>query len=378
MAYIVMIGPAYPFRGGIAAFNERLAQTWQAMGHTVEIITFTVQYPSFLFPGKSQFSDEPAPKGLLINRKLNSINPLSWIKVGLEIKYKRPDILFVRFWLPFIGPSLGTVARLVKANKHTKVIALTDNVIPHEHRLGDKLLTQYFVDSCDGFVSMSDSVTKDLAKFTSQKEILFQPHPIYDVFGPAIDKQLARKQLGLLKKRYILFFGFIRAYKGLDLLLEALADSRLKELCVNLVVAGEYYEAADRYVTIIEKNHLSERVYLNTEYIPDSKVAAYFSATDIVVQPYKTATQSGVTQIAYHYNKPMVVTNVGGLPEIVPHGKVGYVVNVNPKEIADAIVDYYINERESEMVNNIKEEKKRFSWEVMGEEIVKLAGRLNP
>ncbi|GAA4316411.1 glycosyltransferase [Nibribacter koreensis] len=377
MAHIVMIGPAYPFRGGIAAFNERLAQTWQSQGHTVEVITFTIQYPSFLFPGKSQFSDALPPQGLQIKRALNSINPFSWVKLGLKIRAKNPDILFLRFWLPFMGPSLGTVARIVKSNKKTKVIALTDNVIPHESRLGDKFLTQYFVGSCDAFVSMSNAVTKDLGKFTNNRPVLYLPHPVYDVFGPSMSKKDARKKLNLPEGRYILFFGFIREYKGLDLLLEAMTDPRIKALEVNLIVAGEYYEAADRYTAIIEKGQLSEKVILKTEYIPDTKVPAYFSASDLIVQPYKTATQSGVTQIAYYYNKPMVVTNVGGLPEIVPDGKVGYVVNVSSKAIADAVVDYYTYNREEGMIEGVRQEKERFSWEVMGAEIVHLASRVN-
>ncbi|QHL87710.1 glycosyltransferase [Nibribacter ruber] len=376
MAYIILIGPAHPFRGGIAAFNERLAQTWQAMGHKVDIITFTVQYPAILFPGKTQYSDSDRPEGISIKRELNSINPLSWVKVGWKVKKAKPDILFLRFWLPFLAPSLGTVARIAKTNKSTKVIALTDNVIPHESRPGDELLTQYFINACDAFVSMSKSVTEDLAKFTDKKEVFFQPHPLYDVFGPAIEKQEAKRQLGLSDKPYLLFFGFIREYKGLDLLLEAMADVRLANLNLNLIVAGEYYEEKERYEAIIEERKLGKRVVLHTEYIPDTQVAAYFCASDLVVQPYKTATQSGVTQIAYYYNKPMVVTNVGGLPEIVPAGKVGYVVSIKVKAIADAIYDYYSNEREASFVKGVQEEKKRFSWEVMGKGILELAGRL--
>lgn len=371
MASIIIVGPAYPFRGGIAAFNESLARTWQAMGHQVQIITFTVQYPSFLFPGKSQYSEDAAPTDLRITRALSSVNPVSWLQVGQKIKRLKPDLVLFRYWLPFMGPSLGTVARIIKGNKHTKVVALTDNVVPHEARLGDKQFTQYFLTACDAFVTMSDAVTADLKKFNVNKPIASHPHPIYDIYGAAVAKQVAREQLGLQQAgRYILFFGFIRKYKGLDLLLEALQDPRLTEMGVNLIIAGEFYEDAAPYKSQIEKNNLTARVILATDFIPNEQVSTYFCAADLVVQPYKHATQSGVTQVAYHFDKPMLVTKVGGLAELVPHGKVGYVVEVQVQAIADAIVEYYQLEKETEMAAHVQAVKKRFAWDSMAETIL--------
>ncbi|MDX5346602.1 MAG: glycosyltransferase [Hymenobacteraceae bacterium] len=377
MAKITMIGPAHPLRGGLATYNERLARAFQQHGDQVIIKTFSLQYPSFLFPGQTQFSSDPAPSDLAIEVSVNSVNPLNWIKIGLQVKKQKPDILMFRFWLPFMGPCFGTIARLAKQNKHTKVLVLMDNAIPHEKRIGDLPLTQYFLSACDGFITMSEAVQQDLAQLQPGKPTVFQPHPLYDTFGTKISKTEARSKLNLdQEEKYLLFFGFIRAYKGLDLLLQALSDPRLKQQQIKLIVAGEYYEDAKPYQDLIEKLQLQDRVVLATTYIPTDLVAAYFCAADLVVQPYKSATQSGVSQIAYHFDKPMVVTDVGGLAETVPHGKVGYVVQPEPKEIADAIDDFFRYKREEEFVRNMPEQKQRFSWEAMVEAIHALAQKI--
>ncbi|WP_205500653.1 glycosyltransferase [Rufibacter psychrotolerans] len=373
MAYLVIIGPAYPFRGGIAAFNESLARTWQQMGHRVEIYTFTTQYPALLFPGKSQYEDGPSPNDLQITPALSSINPLTWLSLGQKIRKAKPDLVLLRYWLPFMAPSLGTVARLIRKNKHTKVVALTDNVVPHEKRPGDTALTQYFVNACDAFVTMSATVTQELKAFNATKPVVCQPHPIYDTYGPKLDRTRALQALDLPEGKYLLFFGFIRHYKGLDLLLEAMQDPRIRELGVKLLVAGEFYEAPEPYHKLIEGGNLQERVILATQYIPHDQVSAYFSAADLVVQPYRHASQSGVTQIAYHFEVPMVVTRVGGLAEMIPHEKVGYVVDVNPTAIADAIVRFYQEEKAGEMIQNIREEKQKYTWEAMAQAVLQAA-----
>lgn len=371
--HVIIVGTAYPYRGGLSAFNERIAYEYQQNGHSVEIYTFSLQYPSFLFPGKTQYSDEPAPKGLKIYRKVNSCNPFNWIKVGREIRKKRPDLLITKYWLPFMAPCLGTIERMVRKNGHTRVIALLDNIIPHEHRIGDKLFSRYFVRSTDGFVAMSRSVLNDLNLFDTQKPRQFCPHPLYDHYGSLIAKEEAQRVLGLAgDSHYVLFFGFIRSYKGLDLLLDAFADTRLKELGVKLIVAGEFYGDPKPYHDQIERLGIASRVILCTDFIPDSKVNNYFCASDIVAQPYKTATQSGVTQIAFHFEKPMLVTNVGGLPEIVPDGKIGYVVEPQPQAIADALVRYYEEHREADFTEGVREEKKKYAWSTMTDAIAQL------
>ncbi len=373
---IIFIGAAHPFRGGLATFNERLSRELISMGHEVELYTFTVQYPSFLFPGKSQFTDAPAPEGLKIFRKINSINPLNWILVGNEIRKKKPDLLLFKFWLPLMGPCFGTIARRAKKNQHTKVISILDNVIPHEKRIGDIAFTKYFLNACDGFVTMSDTVSDDLKKFVPSKSAIQNPHPLYDNFGEAIPLEEAKRQLNLAQEfHYLLFFGFIRKYKGLDLLLEAFDDERLKKFSLKLIVAGEFYEDAKPYHELISKLHLQERVILKTDFIAEEEVKKYFSAADVIVQPYRSATQSGVTQIAYQFNKPMIVTNVGGLPQLVPNGKVGLCVAPDAKAIADAIFNFFENNLQQKFLEGIREEKKKFSWTTFAENILALFQR---
>ena len=372
---IVLVGSAYPLRGGgISTFNELLATKLQDAGHQVKIVTFSLQYPNFLFPGKTQYALEPRAEHLNIEVSLNSINPFSWIKVGRKIKRESPDVVIFRYWTPFIAPCLGKVGRIIRKNKKTKVVAIADNVIPHETSFYDKPLTQYFVNSCDGFVTMSEAVLKDLEQFDTSKPALYNPHPMYENFGPALSKASSKEILGLeLDGKYLLFFGFIRKYKGLDILLKAFADKRIQEAGIKLIIAGEYYDKPDAYRKIIAEHNLGNAIVQVNDFIPDSEVSTYFSAADIVVQTYKTATQSGVTQIAYYYNKPMLVTNVGGLAELVPHNKVGYVTSTDTLEIADAIIDFYENNREPEFVENIKTERERFTWDTMMQKLLEVA-----
>jgi len=370
---IIIVGTAYPYRGGLSAFNERLAYEYRNRGDEVEIYTFTLQYPSFLFPGKTQYSDEPAPDGLLIHRRINSINPFNWFSVGREIAKKRPDVLITKYWLPFMAPCLGTIERRVRRNGHTRIISILDNIIPHEHRIGDRLFSRYFVRSTDAFVAMSRSVLDDLGLFDTGKPRRFCPHPLYDHYGALVSKDEARQALHLdANARYVLFFGFIRGYKGLDLLLDAMADPRLKAMDVRLIIAGEYYGDPKPYQEQIARLQLTDRTVQCTDFIPDSKVNNYFRACDIVAQPYKSATQSGVTQIAFHFEKPMLVTNVGGLAEIVPDGKVGYVVEPDAHQIADALVRYYEEDREAPFTDGVRQEKQKYLWSNMTDAIDQL------
>lgn len=369
-----MVGPSYPLRGGLATFNERLARQLIKEGHTVKIITFSLQYPNFLFPGKTQFSPDPAPEDLDIEVKVNSINPFNWLKVGLQLKKAKPDLIITRFWLPFMGPSLGTIARLAK-NKRTKVLAIIDNMIPHEKRPGDRLLSKYFVKSIEDFVVMSRSVKEDMKQFISSKQkVLYRPHPIYDNFGPIANREESLQRLELdPSNQYLLFFGFIRDYKGLDLLLKAMADERIRKMNLKAVIAGEFYANEQKYQDLINELDIRSQLILRTEFIPSEDVRFFFGAADVVVQPYKSATQSGISQMAYHFEVPMIVTKVGGLPEIVPNEKVGYVTDVDAKAVADAIVKYYSQDKESEFRAGVKVTKGKYSWEYFTEAIYQLA-----
>jgi glycosyltransferase involved in cell wall biosynthesis len=363
---VVIIGPAYPLRGGLATYNERLARAFREAGDDVRIVTFSLQYPGFLFPGQTQFSTENAPQDLQIEVSINSVNPVSWWQVGNRLRRQKPDLVVFRFWLPFMGPALGTIARLIMRNRHTRVVAITDNIIPHEKRPGDRPLTRYFLSACHGFVTMSRAVLTDLRRLHFRQPARYQPHPLYDNFGPLKPKAEALQALGLsADSQYILFFGFIRAYKGLDLLLEAFADKRLVALPLKLIIAGEFYEPAAPYEALIQQYELENRLVRATDFIPNERVVDYFCAANLVVQPYKNATQSGVSQIAYHFERPMLVTDVGGLAELIPDGEVGYVTKAQPKAIADALVDFYQNNREEQFTIGVRERKKQFSWSEM-------------
>jgi len=373
---VVIIGPAYPLRGGLATYNERLARAFRGVGDEVRLVTFSLQYPNFLFPGQTQFSTEAGPADLTIEVSINSVNPWTWWRVGEKLRRERPDLVVFRFWLPFMGPALGTIARCVARNRHTRVVAITDNVIPHEKRPGDRPLTRYFLAACHGFVTMSRSVLADLRRLHFKQPALYRPHPLYDNFGPLKPKAAALQALSLNPKfSYLLFFGFIRAYKGLDIMLEAFADPRLVALPVKLIVAGEYYEDAAPYEELIQRHNLESRLVRATDFIPNERVVDYFCAADLIVQPYKNATQSGVSQIAYHFERPMLVTDVGGLAELIPDGEVGYVVPPKPQAIADALVDFYQNQREAEFTAGVQERKKEFSWSEMVKALKEVAQR---
>ncbi len=370
---IAIIGPAHPYRGGIAAYNERLAHEFLHQGHEAKLYTFTLQYPSLLFPGKTQYSNEQAPEKLQISRCLNSINPFSWIATGKKIRKEKPDVVIIKYWLPFLAPAYGTLLRQIKKNKHSKIICIVDNIIPHEKRIGDKLLTTYFSKAVDSFIVMSKSVMDDIDKLGFTQKKLLSPHPLFDNFGEAIERKEALNHLGLDSEyKYILFFGLIRDYKGLDLLYKAFANPRFRDKKIKLLIAGEYYSNKEKYENLLFELKLQEHVHVVDKFIDDSDVRYYFSAASIVVQPYKSATQSGVTQIAYHFNKPMIVTDVGGLKELCPHNKVGYVCKLDENEIAKAILKYFEEEKEDEFTENITMEKQKFSWSIMTENIEKL------
>lgn len=370
---IKLLGTAYPYRGGLASFNERLIEEFINEQEDASIETFKLQYPNFLFPGKTQYSSSPKPSNIPIDVTVNSVNPFNWIKIGRKIKKEEPDILIIKFWLPFMAPCFGTIARIAKKNKKTRVISILDNVVPHEKRPGDKLLAKYFVNSVDAFVGMSKSVLEDLNQFDSSKPREYNPHPLFDNFGEKVPREEALKHLQLPQgDKYILFFGFIRDYKGLDLLIDAFSDCRFRDQGIKLIIAGEYYNNEEQYTEQIKKLNLQGDIILKNEFIPNEDVRYYFGAADIVAQPYKNATQSGVTQIGYHFEKPMLVTNVGGLAELVPHNKIGYVVNPDPKSIADSLLNFFDSDNSSNFIENILEEKKKFSWDKMTQTIKKL------
>lgn len=373
MCSVVIIGPAHPLRGGLASFNERLARQFLSTGHRVTILTFSLQYPGFLFPGTTQYSSEPAPKDLDIRVCIHSVNPLNWIRTGLKLRRMRPDLVVVRYWLPFMGPALGTILRFVSRRSGTRVVCIADNVIPHEKRPGDTLFTRYFIASVDAFLTMSEKVLADLKRFDNRKPAQFVPHPLYDNFGDPIPQAEARHALGLpAEGRLILFFGFIRRYKGLDILLEAMADPRIAGAGIRLLVAGEFYEDEAPYQALLRRPEIGERVILKTTFIPDSQVRLYLCAADLVVQPYRSATQSGVTPLAYHFEVPMLVTRVGALPDMVPDGEVGIVTDPDPTSVADGILRFY-DAGAGHFIPHIRSEKRKYTWQRVQDTLKNLA-----
>lgn len=367
---IAIVGPAHPYRGGLASIMESMAREFQSRGSEVDILTFTLQYPKILFPGKSQTVDTPPPTDLNIRRRVSTVNPVSWISVGRELKRTKPDIVLMKYWTPFMAPCFGTIARIARSNGHTRVICQIDNVEPHEHHITDTLFNHYYLNSVDGFIYMSEQVHSELKNYTS-RPALFSPHPIFDNFGERVNREEACKKLGLDPDvRYTLFFGLIRDYKGLDTLLEAW--SKFRRDGHKLLIAGEFYTSADRYHRQIESLGIKEDIILHDFFIPDEDVRNYFSVADCVVLPYKSATQSGVTQICYNFCTPVIVTDVGGLKEIVPDGRVGYVCQASAEGVHEALEKIYSSDNISRFAEAMIEERKRFTWKAMCDKIEEL------
>lgn len=362
---IVIVGTAYPYRGGLATFNERLARQFQTEGHEVEIWTFTLQYPSFLFPGKTQYSSEQPPQDLSIVRKVHSMCPWNWWRVGRQLQKMKPDRVICCYWMSFFAPAFGMISRVAKRNGVTRCVALVHNMFGHEKSVLDKLFAPYFVHSQDAFVALSDAVVQQIHTLSACPAVA-SPHPIYDHYGERMTKAQACEALSLPEdKDYMLFFGLVRAYKGLDWLLDAMGQVKDRLSNLQLLVVGEFYEDEQRYRQQITDLGLEERVRVMNAFVPDGDLRKYFGAADLIVQPYKSATQSGVTQVAFHFEKPMLVTRVGGLGEIVHDGKMGYAVAPNTEAIAQAMVDYFENQRQESFTQYLRKEKQKYAWDKM-------------
>ncbi|MBY5959921.1 glycosyltransferase [Membranicola marinus] len=371
---IIIIGPAYPYRGGIADTNESLCQSLNENGHDASIITFTVQYPDFLFPGKSQYNTEPNTYPYDIDRMIHALNPVNWFQVARRINTMKPDLVIVRYWMPYFAPALGTIVR--RLDKSIQTIAMCDNVIPHEKRPGDRALTTYFTGSFDGFITLSKTTLRELDEFTNKPKTSY-PHPINKNLGEIISQNEARDHLDLDENtHYMLFFGLVRDYKGLDLTLQALSKPVVKNLNIHLLVVGEFYEPREKYDTIIDELGIGDQVTIIDHFIPTSEIKYYFSAADLIIQTYKTASQSGVSQIAYHFECPILVTDVGGLGEVVLHQKTGYVTEKDPEDIAHCIADYFENNRRKPFSLTMQQEKPKYSWKVFSEKIIDLYHQL--
>lgn len=376
---ITFVGPAYPYRGGLATIIETLARTFSRRGVDASIETFSLQYPRLLFPGKSQLREGAAPDDLQICRSLNSINPLSWWRLGRRLRRESPDVVLMKYWTPFLAPALGSVARSARRNGHTKVIVQLDNITPHEPHRYDRPLNSFFLRSCDGFIYMSEAVRKDLESYVVAPA-LFSPHPLFESYGRPLSKQQACRNLGIDSGvDWVLFFGYIRDYKGLDILLDAwaLLKTQGRTKGRKLLVAGETYGDGSKYARQIENLGLNDDIVFHNRFIADSEVAAYFSAASLVALPYRSATQSGITQVAYYYGVPMVVTRVGGLAEIVRDDVVGLLCDPTPESVANAVERALEPQNGERYRLNMPAERERFSWDATADTIEKLYRELS-
>ncbi len=366
---IAILSCFYPYRGGIAQFNanifEELSQT-----HEVKAFNFSRQYPSILFPGKTQLVEEEDTATRIPSvRILDTANPVTYIKTSNVIRKWEPDLLIMRYWMSWFAPSLGYIARHMPAK--TKVISILDNVIPHEQRFFDKPFTKYFLGSSDAFIVLSDAVGEDLLNLKPDAKYISTPHPLYDHFGKKLERECACQKLGLdINKKIILFFGLIREYKGLDILLNAF--SKLDD-SYELVIAGEPYGSFDKYEKLIELSPNRERIKLFTRYIADSEVPLFFSSADVCVLPYRSATQSGISAISYHFGLPMITTNVGGLKEAIEIPGTGVVVDsADSYLISDAIIEYFNSGKREQYQRNIEREREKLSWKNFTNKLINL------
>jgi len=363
---IVLVGPFPPYRGGISMFNYSLANEL-SQSNEVHRISFSLQYPRLLFPGKTQYFDF---EGKQSKAMINSINPFSWKKTVKFINSQTPDVVIFQYWMPFLAPCLGFIAKRLR-KKRVKVISVLHNVKPHENHIGDKRLSRYFLKQNDGFVVMSKAVRDDLLSFIPDAKYILHPFPIDSQFGDSIDQIEARKKIGIpLDKKVLLFFGLIRNYKGLDLVVDAfnkLSDEYF------LVIAGESYGKFDNYQKQIDSNTNKERIMKHIKFIADDQVSFFISAADLNVLPYKTATQSAVVAMAYQFDLPVLVTDVGGLKGMVEPYGTGVVVDTPDSVlISEGIETFFNDNMESNCKNNIQKYKTDYSWDNFAKVVLEL------
>ena len=366
---VVYLSTFYPYRGGIAQFNALLFRAMEKH-HEMHAVTFKRQYPNMLFPGKTQYvTQDDIADPVPAVRKLDSVNPLSYWTTAKYLRKQAPDLVLTKYWMTFFGPSLGFV--LGRQSRFTKRIAVLDNVIPHEKRFFDNAFNRYFLRRNDGFIAMTEKVKEDLLSYVPHAKCVVIPHPVYNQFGTKVTREEALNQLnlGYLKDRKILlFFGIIRDYKGLDLLLDVMA-ALPKEY--HLILAGESYGSFDGYAQQIEELSIGDRCHVFQRYISDGEVPWFFSAADVCMLTYKSATQSGITGIAQHFELPMIATHVGGLAETIQHGKTGLICrDRSPKSIADSVITYFEEGMRTSMSMELARENKNNTWEGFADKLL--------
>jgi len=359
---IVLVGPFPPFRGGISDLNVALAHHLSKR-HVVHAINFTTQYPKVLFPGKTQFKKGDHALEVDSIRCLSSINPFSWRKTANKIIDLEPDLVLFSFWLAFFAPAFSGVAKKIKKYLDANIMAICHNIIPHEEHLLDTRLTKRFFCFIDSFIVLSKKVENELLNIVPGAKYKYSPHPVYNIFKNTLSKEQAKAELNIATKKVLLFFGLIRKYKGLDILINAMEKINTELDDYTLLIVGECYENKAKYTDLIKNAGITDNVQCHYSFVPDNEVGKYFSASDVVVLPYKSASQSGIVQIAYHFDTPVIVSDVGGLPEIVDEGKTGYCVEPSSNAFAKAIKAFYEKDNINELNSNISDYKSQFSWD---------------
>jgi D-inositol-3-phosphate glycosyltransferase len=363
---IALIGPVFPYRGGISHHSNLLTQHMRQRGHNVDLISFSRQYPRTFYPSRSQ--EEPRESSMfstsiVAEKMIDTINPISWIRTGRALRQRDYDLLVFKFWNPFFAPAFGTIARLARKRPHTRNLVICENIVPHERTPGDGLLSHFFLKACDLAITQSSTVATQWKQRYPDVPHVMLPHPLYDHFGPRISQEVARRLLGLNHRQIGLFFGFVRPYKGLERLLEAMPEIRRQLPDFHLCVVGDFFGSRERFRQILARNGATDRVSLFDGYVPNEQVAAWFSAADLVVLPYESATNSGVVQIAYNFAVPVVVTDAGNLSEVVIHKRTGFVIGEpTPSSFATALVELLAPNTRSSFVAAIIEHRKQFNW----------------
>ena len=365
---IVLVGSMYPYRGGIAHFLETMVRGLEQRGHETLPVTFSRQYPDFLFPGKTQYETADVQDPVPARRLLDTVGPWSWFSAAREILRFRPDAILYKYWMPFFAPGYGTLLWLLRRHG-VRGYAVVDNAIPHERRPGDRALSRFFLGQCSGLLVMSDSVQRDIDSLGVRAPQRRVNHPIYDIFGEGMPRATARELLGYdAGTPLLLFFGYVRKYKGLQIALEAMPQILEQLPDARLLVCGEFYEGESEYRASIERLGIGDHVDLHADYVPSDEVARWFCASDVVVQPYVSATQSGVAQIAYQFERPSIISDVGGLSEVVPHEEAGFVVEPNsPTKLAEAVGRYFAENWESRLAIGIQRERQKYGWDQLYE-----------
>ncbi len=371
---IVIISTAYPLRGGIAHYVSLLYQHLSKR-HEVSVITFKRQYPKILFPGKSQEEKGEVSFRLPSLEVIDTLNPFTWYKAGRIAAAEKPDLVIFKYWMPFFAPAFGVAARVAKKKSGCKVLFICDNVLPHERTPIDRALTSWLFKTGDYFIVQSRSVEKDLLSVVDEPSYRFVPHPVYEIFGKPIEKSEARRRIGIEEGENVaLFFGYVRKYKGLHVLIDAVRKA-LGKIKMKLLVVGEFYDDEESYRQQIEKLNLKNEVKVVSDYIPNDEVATYFSAADVVILPYIDATQSGIVQIAYNFDKPVITTDVGGLAEVVLDGETGLIVHPNSRDELAGAIDRFFSEKLAEKFSeSVAEQKRLYSWDNLVNAIEELAG----